>query len=194
MSKLQRRKIKIKSNSTKLGKKSNCLSFLLLAIVVVTFVVSFQLHFISTSPSFSELASTQQEWIRFFRDTRPAKLLLPTALTNSSVSYAQQLYKEFQPTVTSLAASVASSIPSPSISISISSPSQRKRIAYAISITKDGAFQDGAAVLAFSIFNNSRGSDYDVSLIAFVHPNVTTSRPVLQRLGYHVIETPIPIK
>ena len=33
---------------------------------------------------------------------------------------------------------------------------KRKRIAYAISITKDGFFQDGAAVLAYSILQNSR--------------------------------------
>lgn len=32
----------------------------------------------------------------------------------------------------------------------------RRRIAYAITITKDGFFQDGAAVLAYSIYNNSR--------------------------------------
>ena len=34
---------------------------------------------------------------------------------------------------------------------------------------------------------------YDVSLVAFVHPNVTKSRPLLQKLGYHVIEAPKPI-
>ena len=32
----------------------------------------------------------------------------------------------------------------------------KRRIAYAITITKDGFFQDGAAVLAYSIYNNSR--------------------------------------
>ena len=91
-------------------------------------------------------------------------------------------------------------------SVSISSPSikmgthvtprtksKRRRIAYAITITKDGFFQDGAAILAYSILNVSRNSPFDISLIAFVHPNVTTSRPSLQRLGYHVIEAPKPI-
>ena len=71
--------------------------------------------------------------------------------------------------------------------------SKRRRIAYAITITKDGFFQDGAAILAYSILNVSRNSPFDISLIAFVHPNVTTSRPSLQRLGYHVIEAPKPI-
>jgi hypothetical protein len=70
---------------------------------------------------------------------------------------------------------------------------KRRRIAYAITITKDGHFQDGAAVLAYSIYTVSKGKDFDVSLVAFVHPNVTTSRPALQRLGYHVIVCPTPI-
>jgi hypothetical protein len=72
-------------------------------------------------------------------------------------------------------------------------PNRRKRIAYAITITKDGFFQDGAAVLAYSIYSVSKNSGYDVSLVAFVHPNVTTSRPVLRKLGYHVIVAPTPI-
>ena len=69
----------------------------------------------------------------------------------------------------------------------------RKRLAYVITITKDGMFQDGAAVLAYSIMKYSRDSEYDISLIAFVHPNVSTSRPGLQRLGFHVIEVPTPV-
>ena len=32
-----------------------------------------------------------------------------------------------------------------------------------------------------------------ISLVAFVHPNVTTSRPTLRKLGFHVIEAPKPI-
>jgi hypothetical protein len=69
----------------------------------------------------------------------------------------------------------------------------RKRIAYAITITKDGFFQDGAAVLAYSIMKYAQNSTYDISLIAFVHPNVTTSRTGLRRLGFHVIEVPTPV-
>ena len=72
---------------------------------------------------------------------------------------------------------------------------RRPRIAYAISITKDGSFQDGAAVLAYSIIANTpANSSYDISFIAFVHPNVTSSRPYLKNLGFHVIEVPTPIK
>lgn len=70
---------------------------------------------------------------------------------------------------------------------------KRKRYAYAITINKDGSFQDGAAVLAYSIMKYSWNASYDISFVAFVHPNVTTSRPALKRLGYHVIEVPTPI-
>ena len=70
---------------------------------------------------------------------------------------------------------------------------KRKRYAYAITITKDGFFQDGAAVLMYSIMKYSYNASYDISFIAFVHPNVTTSRPGLEKLGWHVIEVPIPV-
>jgi hypothetical protein len=54
-------------------------------------------------------------------------------------------------------------------------------------------FQDGAAVLAYSIMKYANASSYDISLIAFIHPNVTTSRPGLRQLGFHVIEVPTPV-
>jgi hypothetical protein len=79
------------------------------------------------------------------------------------------------------------------ISQTSSNRKHQKRDAYAITITKDGSFQDGAAVLAYSIMKYSWNRTYDISFIAFVHPNVTASRPILKRLGYHVIEVPIPI-
>lgn len=69
----------------------------------------------------------------------------------------------------------------------------RKRYAYAITITKDGFFQDGAAVLIYSIMKYSWNASYDISFIAFVHPNVTTSRPGLRQLGFHIIDVPVPI-
>lgn len=70
----------------------------------------------------------------------------------------------------------------------------RLRVAFAITMTMDGNFLDGAAIFAYSIAEASRGKDYDWSLVAFVHPNVTSSRLGLTKLGFHVIEAPIPIK
>ena len=64
---------------------------------------------------------------------------------------------------------------------------EKKRLAYVITITKDGYFGlDGAAVLAYSIINSTSDisrAEYDISFIAFVHPDVITTRPGLQKLG-----------
>lgn len=65
---------------------------------------------------------------------------------------------------------------------------KKRRIAYAITISKDGSFQDGAAILAYSIYEASKNFNDVISFVAFVHPNVITSRPALKRLGFHVIE------
>lgn len=72
--------------------------------------------------------------------------------------------------------------------------SKKLRVAIAITMTKDGSFLDGAAVLAYTVHHTKMSEQFDVSFIAFVHPNVTTSRPVLKTLGYHVIVAPTPIK
>ena len=63
-------------------------------------------------------------------------------------------------------------------------PPARKKIGFAITITKDGKFQDGAAVMAYSILEAFKHDDIDISFVAFVHPDVSTSRPFLQRVGY----------
>jgi hypothetical protein len=60
----------------------------------------------------------------------------------------------------------------------------RKKIAFAITITKDGPFHDGAAVMQYSIIKSFGDDDIDMSFVAFVHPNVTTSRPALRKIGY----------
>lgn len=72
--------------------------------------------------------------------------------------------------------------------------SKKLKIAFAITMNHDGNFQDGAAVLAYSIYATNMTKRHDVSFVAFVHPNVVTSRPVLAKIGYHVIEAPTPIK
>ena len=76
----------------------------------------------------------------------------------------------------------------PPLAVAIKVAVRRRKIAYAITITKDGDFQDGAAVLAYSIYLASKNGNEDISLISFVHPNVTTSRPVLKQLGFHIID------
>lgn len=61
---------------------------------------------------------------------------------------------------------------------------QKPRVAYAISVTADGPYMDGAAVLAHSIREASETSQYGIDLIALVFPNVTTSRVALERSGW----------
>lgn len=69
----------------------------------------------------------------------------------------------------------------------------KSKVAFAITITKDGVFLDGAAVLAYSIIESMKNQPYQFSLIAFVHPTVTHARPILRNLGFHVIEATTPI-
>ncbi|GAB5031602.1 Hypothetical protein NocV09_00601550 [Nannochloropsis oceanica] len=68
-----------------------------------------------------------------------------------------------------------------------------KTVAYVISVTADGPYMDGAAVLAHSIRKASTDSKYGIDLIAMVHPNVTTSRAALMRAGWKVLERDIPL-
>ena len=85
------------------------------------------------------------------------------------------------PPSSSSSLSLSSSLSSSSSS---SSSSQPRRIGFAITITKDGAFLDGAAVLAYSIVKHSTiDTNTKISLIAFVHPNVTKSRPILKKVN-----------
>lgn len=74
----------------------------------------------------------------------------------------------------------------------------RKKIAYAITVTKDGNFLDGALVLGFSakkVHSRKYGfsSAYDADLVAFVTSSVVTSRAALVANGWRVLERPLPV-
>ena len=63
-----------------------------------------------------------------------------------------------------------------------SSSKKKKKVAYAITVTKDGHFVDGALVLGHSakrVHDISKGfhSEYDADLVAFVVPGVKYARP-----------------
>jgi len=69
-------------------------------------------------------------------------------------------------------------------------------IAYAVSVTKDGSYIDGAAVLAHSAIRVHRGgqSRYGVDLVAFVAPAVSDAgREQLGACGYRVLERDLPL-
>ena len=62
----------------------------------------------------------------------------------------------------------------------------RTKVAFAITITRDGSVIDGACVLAYSVIKAHEQSDIDVNFIAFVHPTVTKSLEPLARFGYQL--------
>jgi len=75
---------------------------------------------------------------------------------------------------------------------------KKKIIAYAITVTKDGPFIDGALVLGYSakkVHDSSLGyhSKYDAELVAFVTPKVIAARPILKAYGWRVIERGLPV-
>jgi len=78
------------------------------------------------------------------------------------------------------------------------SKSGKKKIAYAITVTKDGNFVDGALVLghaARKVHDASKGyhSKYAAELVAFVAPTVKAARPILQANGWRVLEKGLPV-
>lgn len=61
---------------------------------------------------------------------------------------------------------------------------RKKKIAFAITMTRDGPFHDGAAVLAYSIAKAFGKDNIEIGLFAFVHPKVQSSRQFLRNCGY----------
>lgn len=88
---------------------------------------------------------------------------------------------------------------SQTIEISSINNQPKKKIAYAITVTKDGPFVDGALVLGYSALkvhdsNKGYNSVFDADLVAFVVPSVVTSRPILQAYGWKIIEKTLPVE
>lgn len=78
-------------------------------------------------------------------------------------------------------------------------PSKRLKVAYAVTITKDSSFIDGALVLGYAArkyHSASKGfpSLYDVDLVAFAAPPVVTSIPILEKYGWRVLKRPLPVQ
>uniref|UniRef100_A0A7S3HGE2 Uncharacterized protein n=1 Tax=Spumella elongata TaxID=89044 RepID=A0A7S3HGE2_9STRA len=82
----------------------------------------------------------------------------------------------------------------------VGNPSMTKpKIAYAITVTKDGSFLDGALVLGYAArkyHDASKGfpSAYDVDLVAFVAPPVVSSIPTLEKFGWKVLRRELPVR
>lgn len=65
-------------------------------------------------------------------------------------------------------------------------------VAYAVTITRDGPYVDGAAVLGQGVRLAHLASSWDFELVAIVHPTVVKARPPLQALGWKILERDLP--
>ncbi|CAN0050547.1 unnamed protein product, partial [Ascophyllum nodosum] len=71
----------------------------------------------------------------------------------------------------------------------------RKVVAFAITLTKDGPFMDGAAVLAASIDRACGKSEFLCDLVAFLNDKVgVPAEDALRRLGFRVMRPGLPLE
>ena len=141
---------------------SNCTCytiFILLLLILSSISVVFMLHHTSLTSSSTTTSS-------FIISTEDAML-------RSIKSFVRIRHN-----LTDTLSSISKQLQSQSTQSNINISKQRPRLAYVITITKDGFFQDGAAVLLYSIIKYSEYTrlSYDISFIAFVHPTVQSSR------------------
>ncbi len=71
------------------------------------------------------------------------------------------------------------------------SNTRKMKIAIAITVTRDGPYLDGAAILQHSMVMTK--SRHDIEFVAIVHKEVQTTRPALKALGFKIIEYLPPI-
>jgi len=71
-------------------------------------------------------------------------------------------------------------------------PTSSKKVAFAITITQDGPYVDGAAVLAQSIRRLTW--DFEIELVAIVYIEAIKCRTPLEYLGFRIIEKDVPVK
>ena len=73
---------------------------------------------------------------------------------------------------------------------------EHKKVAFAITVTKDSPFIDGALVLGFAAkkTHNGNTSLYEADLVAFVTPGVSSAIPILQKHGWKVLVKPLPVE
>jgi alpha-N-acetylglucosamine transferase len=109
------------------------------------------------------------------------------------------LYGNESSTVDSVVAPVEFDPISLNNKVHVESAPIKKRIAYAITVTKDGPFLDGALVLGHSakkVHDPSKGyvSKYDADLVAFVAPGVVKAKEILEANGWRVLERRVPVE
>lgn len=94
--------------------------------------------------------------------------------------------------------SISSGIPDRPSDYSNEETRNSKRVAVAITVTKDGPFLDGALVLGYAAkkFHDAKKgfpSKYQMDLVAFVSKKAVEVRPVLQKFGWKILERDLPV-
>ena len=76
--------------------------------------------------------------------------------------------------------------------VSLQDTGIRGTVAYAITVTKDGRYIDGAAVLGEAVGHVHKQSRWNYALVAIVHVSVSKSIPPLRALGWHIVRRDLP--
>jgi hypothetical protein len=116
--------------------------------------------------------------LSYFQSTSPTSALSPQDLIQSPIGAADK-----------------GSLSPPKIEATHPLTIPKKKIAYAITITKDGPFLDGALVLGYSAqLAQQNSSKYSAELVAFVTPEVVKARVVLAKYGWKILEKNLPVE
>lgn len=162
----------------------NCLICVLLALVVVSFVLlnPFDTH-TAESPKISLRNREQPKPDAAGNNQATALITATVAQVDNSVAQTTIATKPITSAVNT---------------VTTNTHKEKKTIAYAITITKDGPFLDGALVLGYAALKyhdpkHGYNSPYNAELIAFVVPGVVRARKILSDFGWKIIERKIPV-
>eukprot|EP00516_Mucochytrium_quahogii_P006339 CAMPEP_0203758054 /NCGR_PEP_ID=MMETSP0098-20131031/10830_1 /ASSEMBLY_ACC=CAM_ASM_000208 /TAXON_ID=96639 /ORGANISM=" , Strain NY0313808BC1" /LENGTH=387 /DNA_ID=CAMNT_0050650301 /DNA_START=38 /DNA_END=1204 /DNA_ORIENTATION=+ len=120
-----------------------------------------------------QIASEEQEFVGFDEQHRQ--------VAKEGIRWSGPNMDEYEP-------QVVNSVPSKG---SDKAGGKQLRVAFAITITKDGDYLDGAAVLKESIGRIK--TVHEIHYVAIVHVNVSSTLPKLKKLGYEVFSYEAPV-
>ena len=173
--------------------KVSSLRLLLVAIAcLLPIALLLNFHVISTSyKRLSDKAGGTRSYAKAAAATAHEKS--SSSATSTSVSSIDTTKRKFVENTQTTATATAGKTPATE-----KKKKKKKRVAYAITVTKDGHFVDGALVLGYSalrVHNASKGfsSEYEADLVAFVAPTVVSARPILSAYGWKILERGLPV-
>ena len=130
----------------------------------------------------SAIATTKRLGVSVQQNTHSSP---PSTVSTTSTTKTNASHTAFPQAISSVETLVNHNFgPEQAVSILKNTEAAILKVAFAITITRDGSVIDGSCVLAYSIIKTHMKSDVDVSFIAFVHPTATKSVEPLKRFGY----------